>query len=33
MMCAGPAGIFACYETIGKMPEAKVLLIDKGHEI
>lgn len=30
---AGSAGIFACYETIIKMPDAKVLLIDKGHDI
>ena len=30
---AGPAGIFACYELSLKMPEAKVLLIDKGHDI
>ncbi len=30
---AGPAGIFTCYETIVKMPDAKVLLIDKGHDI
>lgn len=30
---AGPAGIFACYEMVLKKPEAKVLLIDKGHDI
>lgn len=30
---AGPAGIFTCYELTIKMPEAKVLLIDKGHDI
>ena len=30
---AGPAGIFACYEMMLKQPEAKVLLIDKGHPI
>ncbi|MFX3623082.1 MAG: NAD(P)/FAD-dependent oxidoreductase [Ectobacillus sp.] len=30
---AGPAGIFTCYELTLKMPEAKVLLIDKGHNI
>ncbi|MGN1386270.1 MAG: NAD(P)/FAD-dependent oxidoreductase [Bacillus sp. (in: firmicutes)] len=30
---AGPAGIFACYELSLKMPQAKVLLIDKGHDI
>lgn len=30
---AGPAGIFACYELTLKMPQAKVLLIDKGHDI
>ncbi|MFC3885223.1 NAD(P)/FAD-dependent oxidoreductase [Bacillus songklensis] len=30
---AGPAGIFTCYELTLKMPEAKVLLIDKGHDI
>ncbi|MBH8599729.1 MULTISPECIES: NAD(P)/FAD-dependent oxidoreductase [unclassified Thermoactinomyces] len=30
---AGPAGIFTCYELSLKMPEAKVLLIDKGHDI
>ncbi len=30
---AGPAGIFACYEMTLKRPEAKVLLIDKGHDI
>ncbi|MFD3450037.1 NAD(P)/FAD-dependent oxidoreductase [Microbacteriaceae bacterium 4G12] len=30
---AGPAGIFTCYELILKMPQAKVLLIDKGHDI
>ncbi|WP_058304231.1 NAD(P)/FAD-dependent oxidoreductase [Gorillibacterium timonense] len=30
---AGPAGIFACYEMTLKAPGAKVLLIDKGHDI
>lgn len=30
---AGPAGIFACYEMVLKKPGAKVLLIDKGHDI
>jgi uncharacterized protein len=30
---AGPAGIFTCYELTRKMPGAKVLLIDKGHDI
>ncbi|MBP1934388.1 NAD(P)/FAD-dependent oxidoreductase [Ammoniphilus resinae] len=30
---AGPAGIFACYEMMLKSPNAKVLLIDKGHDI
>lgn len=30
---AGPTGIFACYELTLKHPEAKVLLIDKGHDI
>ncbi|WP_174732975.1 NAD(P)/FAD-dependent oxidoreductase [Mesobacillus harenae] len=30
---AGPAGIFTCYELTLKMPEARVLLIDKGHDI
>lgn len=30
---AGPAGIFTCYEMTLKMPEASVLLIDKGHDI
>ncbi|SEN76814.1 NAD(P)/FAD-dependent oxidoreductase [Lihuaxuella thermophila] len=30
---AGPAGIFTCYEMSLKMPEARVLLIDKGHDI
>ncbi|PLR82765.1 MULTISPECIES: NAD(P)/FAD-dependent oxidoreductase [Bacillus] len=30
---AGPAGIFTCYEMTLKMPGAKVLLIDKGHDI
>ncbi|MFD2672690.1 NAD(P)/FAD-dependent oxidoreductase [Marinicrinis sediminis] len=30
---AGPAGIFACYEMSLLNPEAKVLLIDKGHDI
>ncbi|WP_075982012.1 NAD(P)/FAD-dependent oxidoreductase [Bacillus massilinigeriensis] len=30
---AGPAGIFACYELTLKLPEANILLIDKGHDI
>jgi uncharacterized protein len=30
---AGPAGIFTCYELTLKMPHAKVLLVDKGHDI
>lgn len=30
---AGPAGIFAAYELTLKAPKAKVLLIDKGHDI
>lgn len=30
---AGPAGIFTCYELTLKMPNAKVLLVDKGHDI
>jgi len=30
---AGPAGIFACYELTRKLPDANVLLIDKGHDI
>ncbi len=30
---AGPAGIFACYEVVRKTPNAKVLLVDKGHDI
>ena len=30
---AGPAGIFACYELTLKLPNAKILLIDKGHDI
>lgn len=30
---AGPAGIFAAYEMTLKRPEAKVLLVDKGHDI
>ncbi|MBM7692529.1 putative FAD-dependent dehydrogenase [Peribacillus deserti] len=30
---AGPAGIFTCYELNLKMPEANILLIDKGHDI
>jgi uncharacterized protein len=30
---AGPAGIFTCYELTLKMPNAKILLIDKGHDI
>ncbi|UOE92089.1 NAD(P)/FAD-dependent oxidoreductase [Alkalihalobacillus sp. LMS39] len=30
---AGPAGIFASYELLEKKPNAKVLLIDKGHDI
>jgi uncharacterized protein len=30
---AGPAGIFTCYELSLKMPNAKIVLIDKGHDI
>lgn len=30
---AGPAGIFTCYELTQKLPNAKILLIDKGHDI
>ncbi len=30
---AGPAGIFACYEMTIQNPGARVLLIDKGHDI
>ncbi|WP_028775433.1 NAD(P)/FAD-dependent oxidoreductase [Shimazuella kribbensis] len=30
---AGPAGIFTCYELSLKMPHAKIVLIDKGHDI
>ena len=30
---AGPAGIFTCYELTLKLPEATILLIDKGHDI
>ncbi|KAA0550124.1 NAD(P)/FAD-dependent oxidoreductase [Bacillus sp. BGMRC 2118] len=30
---AGPAGIFTCYELSLKMPNAKVVLVDKGHDI
>ncbi|OZM57545.1 FAD-dependent oxidoreductase [Lottiidibacillus patelloidae] len=30
---AGPAGIFTCYELSLKMPNANILLIDKGHDI
>ncbi|UJF31884.1 NAD(P)/FAD-dependent oxidoreductase [Paenibacillus hexagrammi] len=30
---AGPAGIFACYEMTLRKPDAKVLLVDKGHDI
>ncbi|MTH52037.1 FAD-dependent oxidoreductase [Bacillus mangrovi] len=30
---AGPAGIFASYELNNLLPEAKILLIDKGHDI
>ncbi|MCA1030351.1 NAD(P)/FAD-dependent oxidoreductase [Bacillus timonensis] len=30
---AGPAGIFTCYELTLKLPEANILLIDKGHDI
>lgn len=30
---AGPAGIFAAYEMTLRKPDAKVLLIDKGHDI
>ena len=30
---AGPGGIFTCYEAIKEMPEAKILLVDKGFDI
>ncbi|MEH7109472.1 NAD(P)/FAD-dependent oxidoreductase [Bacillus sp. JJ1764] len=30
---AGPAGIFTCYELTLKLPNTKVLLVDKGHDI
>ncbi|WP_409346371.1 NAD(P)/FAD-dependent oxidoreductase [Paenibacillus sp. MBLB4367] len=30
---AGPAGIFACYEMTLRDPGARVLLLDKGHDI
>jgi uncharacterized FAD-dependent dehydrogenase len=30
---AGPSGIFACYELTKLSPKAKVLLLDKGHDI
>jgi uncharacterized protein len=30
---AGPAGIFTCYELTRKMPNANILLVDKGHDI
>ena len=30
---AGPAGIFAAYEFTVKLPNANILLIDKGHDI
>ncbi|KZE67808.1 FAD-dependent oxidoreductase [Fictibacillus phosphorivorans] len=30
---AGPAGIFTSYELTRQLPEAKILLIDKGHDI
>ncbi|GGG04849.1 NAD(P)/FAD-dependent oxidoreductase [Paenibacillus aceti] len=30
---AGPAGIFACYELTRKVPDWKVLLVDKGNDI
>ena len=30
---AGPMGIYAAYEFMLKAPDAKVLLIDKGHDI
>ncbi|MBM6619365.1 NAD(P)/FAD-dependent oxidoreductase [Bacillus suaedaesalsae] len=30
---AGPAGIFTCYELSLKMPNAKIVLVDKGHDI
>ncbi len=30
---AGPAGVFTCYELTLKMPNAKILLVDKGHDI
>ncbi|MBU8907565.1 NAD(P)/FAD-dependent oxidoreductase [Desertibacillus haloalkaliphilus] len=30
---AGPAGVFASYELLEKVPNANVLLVDKGHDI
>ena len=30
---AGPMGIYTAYEFMVKAPNAKVLLIDKGHDI
>ncbi len=30
---AGPTGIFTCYELTLKLPGARVLLVDKGHDI
>ena len=30
---AGPGGIFTCYEAIKQMPDAKILLVDKGLNI
>ena len=30
---AGPMGIYTAYEFMVKSPNAKVLLIDKGHDI
>jgi hypothetical protein len=30
---AGPAGIFTCYELTLKVPQLRVLLVDKGHSI
>lgn len=30
---AGPAGVFTCYELTLKMPNANILLVDKGHDI
>lgn len=30
---AGPAGIFCAYELISNCPEAKILIVEKGHDI